>query len=160
MPGIDPDRLFIPVKIALMTVSDTRTSETDRSGDVLESRALAAGHEVSARTIVRDDRRLIAAQLRAWIADDGIDVVLSTGGTGLTGRDVTPEAFADVWEKPIPGFGELFRWQSYQKIGTSTIQGVGMQSSWEGNPQLVPWKNMPSSSRSQKRSRTKESGRS
>jgi molybdenum cofactor biosynthesis protein B len=122
MPGIDPDRLFIPVKIALMTVSDTRTSETDRSGDVLESRALAAGHEVCARTIVRDDRRLIAAQLRAWIADDGIDVVLSTGGTGLTGRDVTPEAFADVWEKPIPGFGELFRWQSYQKIGTSTIQ--------------------------------------
>jgi molybdenum cofactor biosynthesis protein B len=122
MPGIDPDRLFIPVKIALMTVSDTRTSETDRSGDVLKSRALAAGHQISARTIVRDDRCLIAAQLRAWIADDGIDVVLSTGGTGLTGRDVTPEAFADVWEKPIPGFGELFRWQSYQKIGTSTIQ--------------------------------------
>lgn len=122
MPGIDPQRRFIPVQIALLTVSDSRTAETDRSGDILASRATAAGHTIAARAIVPDDRGRIAAQLRVWIKDDGIDVVLSTGGTGLTGRDVTPEAFADVWEKSIPGFGELFRWQSYQKIGTSTIQ--------------------------------------
>lgn len=122
MPGIDPQRRFIPVQIALLTVSDSRTAETDRSGDILASRATAAGHTIAVRAIVPDDRGRIAAQLRVWIKDDGIDVVLSTGGTGLTGRDVTPEAFADVWEKSIPGFGELFRWQSYQKIGTSTIQ--------------------------------------
>lgn len=122
MPGVDPSREFIPVHIAVLTVSDTRTPETDRSGDTLAARAEAAGHAVVARAIVADDRRLIEQQLRAWIRDAGIDVVLSTGGTGLTGRDVTPEAFAAVWEKEIPGFGELFRWQSYQKIGTSTIQ--------------------------------------
>jgi molybdenum cofactor biosynthesis protein B len=122
MPGVDPDRAFIPVNIAILTVSDTRTAADDRSGDTLAARAAAAGHHIVARDIVRDDVGAIAGQLSAWIADEGVDVVLSTGGTGLTGRDVTPEAFASVWEKEIPGFGELFRWQSFQKIGTSTIQ--------------------------------------
>ncbi len=122
MPGIDDGRPFLPVSIAVLTVSDSRTPADDRSGDVLAERVRAAGHRLAARTIVRDDRAEIAAQLRAWVADPGIDVVISTGGTGITGRDVTPEALADVAEKDIPGFGELFRWLSYDKIGTSTIQ--------------------------------------
>ena len=122
MPGVDPDRPFLPVNIAVLTVSDTRTPDTDRSGDTLAARATAAGHAVVARDIVPDDVAAIAARLRDWIADPGVDVVLSTGGTGLTGRDVTPEALAMVCEKDIPGFGELFRWLSFQKIGTSTIQ--------------------------------------
>jgi molybdenum cofactor biosynthesis protein B len=122
MPGIDPGRPFIPVNIAVLTVSDTRTEETDRSGAVLVQRATDAGHRVVEKRILPDDVPQLVAQLRTWIADDGIDVVLTTGGTGLTGRDVTPEAFSAVWEKEIPGFGELFRWQSYDKIGTSTIQ--------------------------------------
>ncbi|MEL6349096.1 MAG: molybdenum cofactor biosynthesis protein B [Myxococcota bacterium] len=122
MPGLDHDRPFLPVNIAVLTVSDTRTLATDRSGETLVSRAEAAGHVVAARQIVRDDVDAIAAALQAWIDDDGIDVIISTGGTGLTGRDVTPEAFEKVREKDIPGFGEVFRWQSFQKIGTSTIQ--------------------------------------
>ncbi|MDG1482783.1 MAG: molybdenum cofactor biosynthesis protein B [Myxococcota bacterium] len=122
MPGIDESRPFIPVNIAVLTVSDSRTEETDRSGRVLASRAAAAGHAVVDKRIIPDDVPALTAQLRAWIEDDGVDVVLTTGGTGLTGRDVTPEAFSAVWEKEIPGFGELFRWQSYEKIGTSTIQ--------------------------------------
>ena len=120
--AIDTSRDFVPVNIAVMTVSDTRTPETDRSGDALVERLTAAGHELAARTIVSDDIDRIAGQLRDWIADQGIDVVISTGGTGVTGRDVTPEAFASVWEKEIAGFGELFRQLSYEKIGTSTIQ--------------------------------------
>lgn len=122
MPGLDHERPFIPVQIAIVTISDTRTAQTDRSGDLLAARATAAGHRVVARAIVPDVQSAIVDRLQEWIADGGIDVVLATGGTGLTGRDVTPEAFAAVWEKEIPGFGELFRWQSYQKIGTSTIQ--------------------------------------
>ncbi|MFT5682418.1 MAG: molybdenum cofactor biosynthesis protein B [Myxococcota bacterium] len=122
MPGIDESRPFVPINIAVLTVSDTRTEETDRSGAVLVSRATDAGHIVVDKRIIRDDVPTLVAQLRTWIADDGVDVVLATGGTGLTGRDVTPEAFSAVWEKEIPGFGELFRWQSYAKIGTSTIQ--------------------------------------
>lgn len=126
MPGIDPSRPFVPVRIAILTVSDTRTAAEDRSGDVLAARATAAGHEVVARTLVRDAIEDIAAQLRQWISDPLVDVVLSTGGTGLTGRDVTPEAFATVVEKDIPGFGELFRHISYNIIGTSTIQSRAM----------------------------------
>lgn len=119
---IDRDRPFLPVNIAVLTVSDTRTESDDRSGDVLAERIEGAGHRVAARAIVRDDAGLIAAMLAQWIDDPDIDVVVSTGGTGVTGRDVTPEAVARVAEKDIPGFGELFRWISYQKVGTSTIQ--------------------------------------
>lgn len=122
MAGIDESRPFIAVNIAVLTVSDTRTEGDDRSGAILAERLTAAGHKLAARAIVADERDLIIAQLRAWIADAGIDVVISTGGTGLTGRDVTPEAFAAVYEKEISGFGELFRQLSYQIIGPSTIQ--------------------------------------
>ncbi len=120
--AVDTSRAFVPVNIAVMTVSDSRTPETDKSGDALVERLTAAGHRLAARTIVTDDIGRIADQLRAWVADADIDVVISTGGTGVTGRDVTPEAFASVWEKEIAGFGELFRQLSYARIGTSTIQ--------------------------------------
>ncbi|MDG2532676.1 molybdenum cofactor biosynthesis protein B [Sphingomonas sp. HITSZ_GF] len=113
---------FRPVRIAVLTVSDTRTLAEDRSGDRLVERLGAAGHSLAARAIVRDDADAIAAQLEAWIEDPAVEVILTTGGTGVTGRDVTPEALARVWDKEIPGFGELFRWLSYQSIGTSTIQ--------------------------------------
>ncbi len=116
------DRPFLAVNIAILTVSDTRTEADDRSGDTLVERAKTAGHNVARRKIVRDDRAAIVGQLKEWIADPEIDVVISTGGTGVTGRDVTPEAFQSVYEKEIAGFGELFRWQSYEKIGSSTIQ--------------------------------------
>lgn len=113
---------FLPVNIAILTVSDSRTADDDRSGDTLVQRLEAAGHKLAARAIVKDEVAAISKQLNAWIADPNVDVVIATGGTGVTGRDVTPEAFAAVWEKEIPGFGELFRWVSYQKIKTSTIQ--------------------------------------
>jgi molybdenum cofactor biosynthesis protein B len=122
MPRIDETRPFLPVNIAVLTVSDTRREEDDKSGRTLIELATAAGHRIAARVIVRDDQAAIIAQLKAWIADPAIDVVISTGGTGVTGRDVTPEAFHAVYEKEIAGFGELFRWLSYQKVGTSTIQ--------------------------------------
>ncbi|MDP6574838.1 MAG: molybdenum cofactor biosynthesis protein B [Rhodospirillales bacterium] len=116
------DREFLPVNIAVLTVSDSRTPETDKSGQTLCDRIAAAGHCLAARDIVIDERDVIAAKLRTWIDDPGVDVVIATGGTGVTGRDVTPEAFQSVYEKEIPGFGELFRWISFQKIKTSTIQ--------------------------------------
>jgi molybdenum cofactor biosynthesis protein B len=119
---LDEKRPFLAVNIALLTVSDTRSEADDRSGRTLAELASAAGHNIVVRQIVRDDREAIVAQLHAWIAAPEIDVVISTGGTGVTGRDVTPEAFQSVYEKEIAGFGELFRWISYQKIGTSTIQ--------------------------------------
>jgi len=119
---IDLTRAFKPVRIALLTISDTRTFADDRSGDALADLVKAAGHIETARTIIKDDINAIIAKLRAWIADPQIDVIISTGGTGVTGRDVTPEALADLGGKDIPGFGELFRWLSYQTIGTSTIQ--------------------------------------
>lgn len=122
MNRLDERRPFLPLNIAVMTVSDTRTLADDRSGATLIARIEAAGHRVAARVIVRDDRPAIEAQLRDWVIDPQIDVAISTGGTGVTGRDTTPEAFAAVWDKEIPGFGELFRMLSYQKIGTSTIQ--------------------------------------
>ena len=123
MPGrLDETRPFLPVNIGLLTVSDTRTAADDRSGNTLAELAEAAGHRIAARRIVRDDFAAIAGQLSAWIANPEIDVVIATGGTGVTGRDVTPEAFHSVYEKEIAGFGELFRWLSYAKIGTSTIQ--------------------------------------
>src|SRR5690348_8916430 len=123
MPGrLDETRPFLPVNIALLTVSDTRTEADDRSGDTLAELAEAAGHRIASRAIVRDNFAAIADRLRTWIADQQIDVVIATGGTGVTGRDVTPEAFHSVYEKEIAGFGELFRWLSFAKIGTSTIQ--------------------------------------
>jgi molybdenum cofactor biosynthesis protein B len=123
MPGrLDQSRPFLPVNIALLTVSDTRSAADDRSGNALAEMATGAGHHIVVRRIVRDELSEIVAQLRGWIADAEIDVVIATGGTGVTGRDVTPEAFHSVYEKEIAGFGELFRWLSYDKIGTSTIQ--------------------------------------
>jgi molybdenum cofactor biosynthesis protein B len=119
---MDDSRPFIPVNIALATISDTRGEADDKSGDALADRISEDGHRLVARAIIRDEFETIAGQLRAWIADPEIDVVISTGGTGVTGRDVTPEAFHAVFEKHIAGFGELFRWLSYEKVGTSTIQ--------------------------------------
>ena len=119
---IDETRRFIPVSVAVLTVSDTRTATNDTSGDTLAGRIEAAGHSVAARAIVRDDAYAIETLLRGWIADPAIDAVITTGGTGVTGRDVTPEAFDRVLEKRIEGFGELFRMLSYAKIGSSTIQ--------------------------------------
>ncbi len=126
MASPDADRPFIAVNIAVLTVSDTRTEANDTSGQALVDRIAAAGHHVAARAIEQDDAAVIATRLRAWIADPAIDVVITTGGTGLTGRDVTPEAFDAVLEKRIEGFGELFRMLSYAKIGTSTMQSRAM----------------------------------
>ena len=119
---LDMSVAFQPVNIAVMTVSDSRTPEDDRSGNLLASRIEEDGHVLAARLIMTDDVDGIVPQLQDWVADAGIDVVITTGGTGLTGRDSTPEAFASVVEKDIPGFGELFRYLSFTKIGTSTVQ--------------------------------------
>ena len=122
MSRIDETQDFIPVRIAVLTVSDTRDLGSDRSGDVLVSRLLEAGHELADRRILPDEREEIARQLRAWCRDSGIDVVLSTGGTGLTGRDVTVEAHRDVYEKEIDALGTVFTIVSMKKIGTSAVQ--------------------------------------
>lgn len=119
---VDESRVFRPVRIAVLTISDTRTPAEDRSGDTLVERLTTAGHILAARDLVTDDAPAIEARLGAFIADPLVEVVISTGGTGITRRDVTPEAFRAVFEKEIEGFGELFRWLSYAKIGTSTIQ--------------------------------------
>ena len=116
------DKSFIPIGIAVLTVSDTRGPEDDRSGDTLVARIEAAGHRLAARAITTDDRDRIGAQLRDWIADPAIDAVISTGGTGLTGRDVTVEAHRDVYEKEIDAFGTIFTIVSMKKIGTSAVQ--------------------------------------
>lgn len=124
--AIDPSRIFKPIRIAVMTVSDTRMADDDTSGDLLVDRIKAAGHQLAARAIVHDVPDLIADKLTSWVDDQSIDAVVTTGGTGLTGRDVTPEALDRLREtsggRDIPGFGELFRWISYRNIGTSTIQ--------------------------------------
>jgi molybdopterin adenylyltransferase len=123
MPGrIDDTRPFLAVNIAVLTVSDTRQLDDDKSGRTLVELIERDNHKVAARAIVRDDVRAIVDQLRAWIADPDIDCVVSTGGTGVTGRDVTPEAFESLFEKKIDGFGEMFRMISYQKVGTSALQ--------------------------------------
>jgi len=119
---IDETAPFRPVRIAVLTVSDTRGPAEDRSGDALVERLTAAGHILAARALLRDDVQAIVAQFHAWIDDGSIDCIITTGGTGVTGRDVTPEAVSQVADKMIPGFGELFRWLSWQTIGTSTIQ--------------------------------------
>ena len=120
--AIDPTRTFKPVQIALLTVSDPRGADDDTSGDILADRIRSKGHVLVTRAIEKDDAARIASRLNNWIDDRGIDAVVITGGTGLTGRDVTPEALDRVKTRDIPGFGELFRWLSYQTIGTSTIQ--------------------------------------
>ena len=122
MARIDESKPFLPVNIAVLTVSDTRSAADDKSGDTLADLIRADGHRVTARAIVKDEVAAITAQLRAWIDDPAVDVVISTGGTGVTGRDVTPEAFRSIYEKEIEGFGELFRMLSYEKVKTSTIQ--------------------------------------
>ncbi len=122
MDRLDDTRDFLPVRIAVLTVSDTRKPEDDRSGDTLVARLEAAGHRLAARAIVQDDRAQIAGKLREWIDDPDVDVVISTGGTGLTGRDVTVEAHRDVYEKEIDAFGTVFTMVSMQKIGTSAVQ--------------------------------------
>ncbi|PZO88860.1 MAG: molybdenum cofactor biosynthesis protein B [Sphingomonas sanxanigenens] len=119
-PGDGP--VPIPVRIAVLTVSDTRVPETDRSGDALVQRLTAAGHILAARAIEPDDVDRLARRLQGWVDDPEVDCIITTGGTGVTGRDVTPEALARLGGKDIPGFGELFRWLSYAKIGSSTIQ--------------------------------------
>ncbi len=122
MAGLDPSRSFIPVGIAVLTVSDTRTTADDRSGDTLAARIEEAGHRLVARDIVKDDREAIAARVLDWSKRDDVDVVITTGGTGFTGRDVTPEALEPIFEKRMDGFSEVFHRISYDKIGTSTIQ--------------------------------------
>ena len=120
--GIDEKRTFVGINIAVMIVSDTRTPANDTSGDTLAERLTTAGHTLAERIIIKDDVGLITAKLKQWIDDPKVDCVITSGGTGVTGRDVTPEAFKQVWEKEIPGFGELFRWISLKSIGTSTVQ--------------------------------------
>lgn len=119
---IDESAPFLPVRIAVLTISDSRTPSDDRSGDTLVGRLEAAGHILAERAIIRDEIDLIVARLHAWVEDEQVDCIITTGGTGVTGRDVTPEALDRLGGKAIPGFGELFRWLSYQSIGTSTIQ--------------------------------------
>ena len=122
MNRIDESRDFIPVRIAVLTVSDSRTAANDRSGDTLVQRIAEAGHMLAARALLHDERAEIAAQLRLWCADPEVDVILTTGGTGLTGRDVTVEAHRDVYEKEIEAFGTVFTLVSMEKIGTSAVQ--------------------------------------
>ena len=122
MSRINESRAFVPVNIAILTVSDSRTTADDGSGDLLVARLTKAGHKLAARAIVTDERDRIAAQLRAWIADPDIDAIISTGGTGLTGRDVTVEAHRDVYDKEIEAFGTVFTQVSMAKIGTSAVQ--------------------------------------
>jgi len=122
MSSTKPKHEFLPVQIAVLTVSDTRTLENDTSGDLLVERLTEAGHRLAARALLRDDTEVVRAQFKAWIDDPNVDAVISTGGTGLTGRDVTVEAVEPLYEKKIDGFGELFRMLSYKTIGTSTIQ--------------------------------------
>ena len=122
MPGIDEKLPFRPVRMAILTVSDSRTPETDTSGDTLDQRAKNAGHHVLYRAIVADDKERLKNTLKAWIDMDDVEVILTTGGTGVTGRDITPDVVLELADKEIPGFGELFRWISFKHIGTSTIQ--------------------------------------
>ena len=119
---IDKSVEFVAVNIAILTVSDSRKATNDRSGDLLVERINRDGHNLCRRAIVTDDFDVITGQLREWVADKGVDAIVATGGTGLTGRDGTPEAFRAIFEKEIEGFGELFRYISFAKIGTSTVQ--------------------------------------
>ncbi len=119
---IDIKRDFFPLNIALLTLSDSRTQAEDKSGDLLAQRISETGHHLVMRTLIQENFAEICQKLQDWIADDGVDIIITTGGTGITARDLTPDAVLAVMDKEIPGFGELFRMLSYQKIGTSTIQ--------------------------------------
>ncbi|MEZ5758759.1 MAG: molybdenum cofactor biosynthesis protein B [Emcibacteraceae bacterium] len=119
---IDPDREFLPLNIAILTLSDSRSLENDISGQVLVDKLTEAGHSLADRAIIKDDKDALRAQLKKWIADDHIQVIISTGGTGLTGRDITPEIFHEFYDKEIEGFGEIFRQISFKIIGTSSLQ--------------------------------------
>lgn len=132
MAKIDESRPFIAINIAVMTVSDTRTLDTDKSGDILVNRITDAGHTVTERTIVADDKQALQAQVSTWISDPKIDVVITTGGTGFTGRDVTPEALQPLFEKHIDGFSTVFHMISYEKIQTSTMQSRACAGSANG----------------------------
>jgi molybdenum cofactor biosynthesis protein B len=129
MAGIDPSRPFEPLSIAVLTVSDTRALAEDKSGALLAERIKAAGHKLADRAIVKDDVKAIRAKVKKWIADKKIDIVITTGGTGFTGRDVTPEAVAPLFEKTMDGFSTVFHQISMQKIGTSTIQSRALAGS-------------------------------
>ena len=120
--AVDLARQFKPIRIAVLTVSDSRDMASDTSGALLEERIKAAGHQLAARAVVKDEVPVITSKLNSWIDDGLADAIITTGGTGLTGRDVTPEALERIKDKDIPGFGELFRWISYKSIGTSTVQ--------------------------------------
>ncbi len=146
MGRIDESRAFQPVNIAVLTVSDTRSEADDKSGRTLVELIQRDGHRVVDRAIVRDDVGAITAKLKAWIADPKVEVVIATGGTGVTGRDVTPEAFESLFEKKIDGFGELFRWLSFQKIATSTIQSRAT-GGVAGGPDLFALPGPPGASR-------------
>src|SRR5690348_12441214 len=122
MPGVDEKKQFVPLKIAVLTISDTRSLKDDKSGALLVQRIVAAGHVVAERSIVTDDVEAIRARVKAWIEDPVVDVVITTGGTGFTGRDVTPEALEPLFEKRMDGFSTVFHMMSYEKIGTSTVQ--------------------------------------
>ena len=129
---IDKSVKFVAVNIAILTVSDSRKATDDRSGDLLVERINRDGHHLAGRAIVTDDFDVITGQLREWVADKGVDVIVATGGTGLTGRDGTPEAFRAIFEKEIEGFGELFRYISFAKIGTSTVQSRALAGVADG----------------------------
>lgn len=122
MHGINEELEFKPVRIAVLTVSDSRTPATDTSGDILAQRIEAAGHKLAARDLVTDDKEIVAKRVSEWIDDDGIDVIISTGGTGLTGRDITPEAIKPLFDKEIDGFSAVFHKVSFESVGLSTIQ--------------------------------------
>ena len=124
--AVDPSRTFTPINIALLTISDTRTLDDDSSGAILAERIAGSGHALVERAIEKDVADRLVTRLNNWIDDPRIDCIITTGGTGLTGRDVTPEALDRVKEKDIPGFGELFRWLSFKTIGTSTVQSRAM----------------------------------
>jgi molybdenum cofactor biosynthesis protein B len=124
--AVDPTRQFKPISIALLTVSDTRSMADDTSGAILAERITTAGHTLIERAIEKDDVAQITQRISAWLDDARVDCIITTGGTGLTGRDVTPEALNRIKDKDIPGFGELFRWLSYKSIGTSTVQSRAM----------------------------------
>src|SRR5256886_5664633 len=144
MPGgrIDPARTFTPLGIAVLTISDSREAATDTSGDLLAERIVAAGHRLAARALVRDSKPHIQQQLRSWIDDPGVDVIISTGGTGLTGRDVTPEAVRELFEKELEGFAVLWHLTSYETVGVSTMQSRACARSEEHTSELQSQSNL------------------
>ena len=129
---IDPERTFKPIRIALLTLSDTRTPATDTSGDILAERITTKGHTIAARAIAREDVPAVVAHLSGWLDDPAIDCIITTGGTGLTGRDLIPEAVLPLLERVTDGFGELFRWLSYEDIGASALQSRALAGSANG----------------------------